>query len=77
MESLFAVRPVGRCDGVGWATLDLSASYLTVFDTMPPTAVQVSGPFYLVRLANTALDECRRRMQNELFGHHGRKDDPL
>ena len=28
-------------------------------------------------LANTALDECRRRVQNETCGHRGRKDDPL
>jgi hypothetical protein len=28
-------------------------------------------------LANLKLDECRRRVQNELFGHRGRKDDPL
>jgi transposase len=28
-------------------------------------------------LANLKLDECRRRVQNELFGHRGYKDDPL
>ena len=28
-------------------------------------------------LANTALDECRRRVQNETLGHRGRKTDPL
>ena len=28
-------------------------------------------------LANLKLDECRRRVQNELFGHRGRKHDPL
>jgi len=28
-------------------------------------------------LANTKLDECRRRVQNETMGHRGRKDDPL
>ncbi len=30
-----------------------------------------------MRLANTALDECRRRVQNDIVGHRGRKDDPL
>ncbi len=29
------------------------------------------------KLANTRLDECRRRVQNETFGHRGRKNDPL
>jgi len=28
-------------------------------------------------LANTKLDECRRRVQNETLGHRGHKDDPL
>ena len=30
-----------------------------------------------MKLANTKLDECRRRVQNETMGHRGRKDDPL
>ena len=47
---------------IEWATLDLSASYRTVFDTMLPDAVQVADPFHVVKLANTALDECRRRV---------------
>jgi transposase len=59
------------------ATLDLSAPYRTVFDTMLPDAVQVADPFHVVKLANTALDECRRRVQNETLGHRGRRDDPL
>lgn len=63
--------------GIGWATLDLSASYKSVFDTMLPDAVQVADPFHVVRLANQALDECRRRVQNETLGHRGRKTDPL
>jgi hypothetical protein len=34
-------------------------------------------PFHVVKLANSKLDQCRRRVQNETFGHRGRKDDPL
>lgn len=63
--------------GIEWATLDLSASYRMVFDTMLPDAVQVADPFHVVKLANTALDECRRRVQNDTLGHSGRRDDPL
>jgi len=33
----FAARGDGWCDQVRWATLDLSNSYRSVFDTMPPT----------------------------------------
>jgi transposase len=73
----FAAQPEAWRDGIGWATLDLSASYRTVFDTMLPEAVQVADPFHVVRVANTALDECRRRVQNETIGHRGRKPDPL
>ena len=73
----FAQRPDAWRAGIQWATLDLSASYRTVFDTMLPDATQVADPFHVTRLANTALDECRRRVQNETVGHRGRKADPL
>jgi transposase len=73
----FAAQPIEWRAGIAWATLDLSASYRTVFDTMLPDAVQVADPFHVVRVANTALDECRRRVQNDTVGHRGRKHDPL
>jgi transposase len=63
--------------GIEYATLDLSGPYRLVFDTMVPDAVQVADPFHVVKLANSKLDECRRRVQNETCGHRGRKDDPL
>ena len=44
---------------------------------MLPDAVQVADPFHVVRVANTALDECRRRVQNDTIGHRGRRPDPL
>ncbi len=62
---------------IAWATLDLSGPYRATFNTMLPDAVQVADPFHVVRLANSALDECRRRVQNETMGHRGRKHDPL
>ena len=72
-----ASRSVSWRANVEWGTLDLSSSYRSVFDTMLPEATQVADPFHVVRLANQALDECRRRVQNETMGHRGRKDDPL
>ena len=63
-----------RCAG---ATLDLSGPYRAVFDEMLPDATQVADPFHVVKLANSKLDECRRRVQNETMGHRGRKHDPL
>jgi transposase len=65
------------CTRVEWATLDLSGPYRSVFDAMVPGATQVADPFHVVKLANTKLDECRRRVQNETLGHRGRKSDPL
>jgi transposase len=62
---------------IRWATLDLSGSYRSVFDTMLPDAIQIADPFHVVKLANFVLDEVRRRVQNETCGHRGRKSDPL
>ena len=57
--------------------LDLSGPYRKTFDDTLPDVTQVADPFHLVKLANSKLDECRRRVQNETVGHRGRKDDPL
>ncbi len=70
-------RPKEWRERIEWATLDLSGPYRKTFDIMLPQAVQVADPFHLVKLANSKLDECRRRVQNETLGHRGRKDDPL
>ncbi len=64
-------------DDIEFATLDLSGPYRAVFDTMVPDAIQVADPFHLIKLANAALDECRRRVQDDTLGHRGRKHDPL
>jgi len=65
------------CSGVRWATLDLSASFRSVFEATLQDATLVADPFHVVRHANLKLDECRRRVQNETLGHRGRKHDPL
>jgi transposase len=72
-----ANRPARWRDAITHATLDMSGSYRSVFDTMLPDAIQVADPFHLVRLAGEKLDEVRRRVQNETLGHRGRKSDPL
>ena len=64
-------------DTVAWATLDLSGPFRSVFNATVPNATQVADPFHVVKLATQKMDECRRRVQNEIFGHRGRKDDPL
>ena len=72
-----AQQPQAWRDGVSWATLDLPGPCRKVFDTILPDAVRVADPFHLVKLANQRLDEVRRRVQNEMFGHRGHRDDPL
>ena len=42
-----------------------------------PDARAVMGPFHVVHLAGNALDECRRRIQQELHHRRGRATDPL
>jgi transposase len=73
----FALRGVEWCGRIVWATLDMSGPYRKVFNTMIPDAIQIADPFHVVKLANTMLDEVRRRIQNETLGHRGRKGDPL
>ena len=70
-------RPPSWLAGVRWAVLDLSGPYRSAFDTALPEAEQVADPFHVVRLGNDALDEVRRRVQNQTLGHRGRKHDPL
>src|SRR5699024_2575450 len=42
-----------------------------------PEAVAVMDPFHVIRLAGDALDQCRRRVQQQLHGHRGRSGHPL
>ena len=40
-------------------------------------ATIVVDHFHAIRLANKAIDDARRRVQQETLGHRGRRDDPL
>jgi transposase len=72
-----AEQTPGFRDAIVYGTLDLSGPYRRVFELMTPRATLVADPFHVLRHANTKLDECRRRVQNETLGHRGRKSDPL
>ena len=60
-----------------WGVMDLSGPYRKAFTDSLPKAIQVADPFHVVKLANSAVDEVRRRVQNETTGGRGTKDDPL
>ena len=70
-------QPAGWLAAIRWGVLDMSGPYRKTFDDSLPDAVQVADPFHVVKHANSKLDECRRRVQNETLGHRGRKGDPL
>ncbi|WP_419909489.1 ISL3 family transposase [Candidatus Poriferisodalis sp.] len=70
-------RPPGWRRAVRWAVLDLSGPYRKAFGDALAHARQVADPFHVVRLANSVLDEVRRRVQNDTLGGRGTKHDPL
>ena len=57
-------RPQSWLAAVRSAALDLSGPYRAAYDAAVPDAKRVADPFHVVRLANIALDEVRRRVQN-------------
>ena len=42
-----------------------------------PHAIQIADPFHVVKLANSAVDDVRRRVQNETTGGRGTAHDHL
>lgn len=63
--------------GVQIATLDPFHGYKNAIDDELEDAVAVLDAFHVVKLATAAVDEVRRRTQQDILGHRGRKTDPL
>jgi transposase len=63
--------------GVEVATLDPFHGYKNAIDDQLDDAVAVLDAFHVVKLGTQAVDDVRRRVQQEIHGHRGRKDDPL
>jgi transposase len=57
--------------------LDVSRTYNAVFRVVTPKATSVIDRFHVMRHATLAVDEVRRRDQQERLGHRGRAGDPL
>ena len=70
-------RPQAWRDAVEVVAMDGFTGFKTAATEELPDAVTVMDPFHVVRLAGDALDECRRRVQQDTRGHRGRKHDPL
>ena len=72
-----AARPRGWLAGVEVVTIDPHEAYRLGLSPDLAHATVVADPFHIVRLANRAIDDVRRRTQQELTGHRGRRGDPL
>ncbi|WGT46927.1 transposase [Tessaracoccus lacteus] len=59
------------------ATLDPFHGYKNAIDDQLEDAVVMLDAFHVVNLATAAVDEVRRRIQQDIHGHRGRKNDPL
>lgn len=77
LGSWLAERGVDWCANITLATLDPAAGYRKALDTHLPNAIRVVDHFHAIKLANTAIDDARRRVQQVTLGHRGRKGDPL
>ncbi|WP_420608456.1 ISL3 family transposase [Candidatus Poriferisodalis sp.] len=62
---------------IRWGVMDLSGPYRKTFTDALAHARQVADPFHVIKLANSAIDDVRRRVQNETTGGRGTKHDPL
>ena len=72
-----ADRPEAWRKGVQVVAMDGFTGFKAAAAEELPGAVAVMDPFHVVRLAGDALDRCRRRVQQDLHGHRGLRDDPL
>ena len=77
LKTWLAAQDEAFRDGIEVVAMDGFTGFKTAAHEELPDAVPVLDPFHVVKLAGDALDECRRRVQQELHGHRGRKDDPL
>ena len=77
VESWLASKPTRWAERIRHAMIDPYQPYATALANEVPGAKLVVDHFHLIRLANHALDEVRRRVQHATLGHRGRKGDPL
>ena len=76
-KTWLADRPQAWRDAVEVVAMDGFTGFKTATSEELPEAVAVMDPFHVVRLAGEALDQCRRRVQQDIHGHRGRSGDPL
>lgn len=70
-------RPQAWRAGIEIVAMDGFTGFKTAANEELPQAEIVLDPFHVVKLAQEALDEVRRRTQQETLGRRGRRGDPL
>ena len=70
-KTWLAERPESWRDKVEVVAMDGFIGFETATSEELCEAVAVMEPFYVVRLAGEALDQCRRRVQQLIHGHRG------
>jgi transposase len=70
-------RPKEWRDAIEIVAMDGFTGFKTAAAEELPQATAVMDPFHVVRLAGDALNECRRRVQQEIHGRRGKSGDPL
>jgi transposase len=77
VDGWLANRPAKWLAQVTTVALDPWRGYANALVSPLGHATVVVDHFHAIRLANRALDEVRRRVQQDTLGHRGRKHDPL
>lgn len=70
-------QPFWWADQIRVATIDAFAGYAAAIRDVLPEATLVIDHFHAIRLASEAVNDVRRRVQQDTTGHRGRKGDPL
>jgi len=77
VKKWLAERPIAWRQELEVVAMDGFTGFKTAAAEEVPHAVAVMDPFHVTRLTGDALDLCRRRVQQDICGHRGRKTDPL
>jgi transposase len=77
LRGWLATRPTSWKARITTAALDPYRGYATALGDQLPTATRVLDPFHVTKLGLDALDEVRRRVQQDTLARRGHRDDPL
>jgi transposase len=77
VDAWLAVREPGWLAQIATVALDPWRGYASALVAPLGHATVVVDHFHAIKLANTVVDQTRRRVQQATLGHRGRKRDPL